>query len=301
MVYGINAAAGGTFPTTTSKIRLRVLGLRDSTLPLESGNYFRFGLLHCGCPLLEGPTSFLVYADGNGSQPALLAPNSTMRLDGYFLELLTGSANADPTRWLVEVAENYQGKPIESDWKVAAASVQLGFGSLAQYFPDLSYPMPTERNLIVKFDLRYSWPWILIFVVAYAVPSAGWLLYCAAGLARFQNIPLYVLAISFALTSCLEGVGTVGFSTQNSWRNAIDGFLYCIPDFVLFSGLWFAERHILYVISAYSILSIAATVSSWFALSFLVPQGNLKDWFAYRLWSGFRLSDQNGCTRDHPI
>ena len=268
--YGTMAATRGALTSWrgSSLVRFRVFGLRDQALPVDLGNPYVFGLLQDGCPFVDASQNRTFDAIGNGSQPAIIKLNEpTPFVNGYSLMILSGPSTADPVKWAVEIAHNSNAGHSETagnEWSIVAASFQQGTGSSASFLPNVSYSVPVNRGDRIQIDLRRSWPWVLIYITAYAVPATGWLLYCIAGLLECQDIAKIILACAFAISAGLEGAGAVGFHLVGAWREAVDGLLYLIPDAILFLGLCFAERHMLYILEIFGLISIAGTVLRFF-------------------------------------
>ncbi len=267
IICSLDASAGGVFTSQSGNIRFRPLGLRDADMPLANCNTYKFGLLQAGCPLEAHhlPGILTVQVEGNGTHPAVLALPEWISADGYYLEMLSGPIAADPVRWVVETmiyhneTQNTKNNQ-EVAWLTVGASVQRGQGTTAQFYSDLSFPVPLQRGQKVRFNLRPSWMWMLVYVVSYAVSAAGWLFYCLAGITQHQHLSSMVLTTTFAAIAALESASAVGNSLNGAWREALDSWLYCIPEAVLFIGLHFMEKYALYTLKIYGLLGILSMV-----------------------------------------
>jgi hypothetical protein len=68
---------------------------------------------------------------------------------------------------------------------------------------------------------------------------------------------------TFAINAAAEGAAAIGYHALGAWawRDAAGAWMYCVPDAVLSSCLFGAERCALHTLLAYGLLKIASQVS----------------------------------------
>jgi hypothetical protein len=247
-------AASGNFHPQPRAVRFTVLGLRDPVLPLEAVNDFSFGLLDNLCPV---PMT----AAGRTNVSSVASSHDEVSANGYFLNIISGPLEQDPVRWKVEILNNIQdGNETKSGWHIIGASVARGAGAFATFFPDLPFAVPTHRDKRISIVCLPQWPWVIMEVVTYYVASIGWLLFILAGFRQHQRAAVWVLSGTYLVLAILEGAGAVGSELMGEWRQAIEGWMYCVPDALIGVCIRWGERHVLFALKAYGLLKVLEMV-----------------------------------------
>jgi hypothetical protein len=245
--------------------RLRVLGLRDQTLPLHRCNNLTFGFLRDGCPehtragsLVRGDEecSFLLY-------PVPLGAN------GYYLNVSDGPAAADPLMWAVEVSgaapdafdrrRSAGGGP--GQWQMIGASAWHGPYPVGELFPNIEYLMPSRRGEEIFVDGRPSWPWLVAEVCIHAVIAAGWLAYAAFGWFQREWAAVGSMAGMFAALAVLHITAGAGACQASDWRSAAGWWMEAVPEVLLAACIVLSQWRVIKALILSGALKIVAMVN----------------------------------------
>ena len=258
MAYSITAqlAGGSYFWPRPRAIRFTVLELRDPLAPLIYVNQFVFGLLHDNCASMM-PTSF------HNNVSTKIDLKEAVLANGYYLKVVAGPPQYDPVRWKVESTDNpvESSESLEVEWRMIGASMWRGAGAIITFYPNIAFDTPRQRGEQVNFDRSPAWPWILAEVVTYYVYAVGWVFFILAGFSLHQRVAVRVMFGTYMVVSLLEVVGAVGSEMMGLRRQAIEEWMYCIPDALLGLSILRSERHIVLALKAYGTVKIIAIVS----------------------------------------
>ena len=249
-VSAMQLAPSGIYQPLPQVVRFTILGLRDPNIPITSVNPTYFGLLKDGCPM--SPTA----NNSNGS--ALVRFAKPTSANGYFLQTPTGAVTADPVRWKIEAFEN-EISAVDA-WNVIGASVWQGQGDTANFYPNLRFDFPTQRNIRVDFDSRPSWPWFLSDVMTTFCTAFGWFMFSVSRLSSKNRGGVMVLCFMFLANGLLQASGAIGFSLLGFWRQSVEGWINAAPDVVFAACIWWDERHIVKTLLIYGFLKILPPV-----------------------------------------
>jgi hypothetical protein len=256
MAYFVTAqlVASGNFHPQPRALRFTVLGLRNPSLPVEAVNDFSFGLLNSLCPV---PMT----AASRTNVSSVVRFQNAVSANGYFLNIESGPLEKDPVRWKVEVSDGVEAKnETKRDWHMIGASVRRGAGVFTAYFPDLAFEVPPHRGKRITIVCSPAWPWVITEVVTYYVSSIGWLIFILAGFSQHQRAAVWVLSGTYLTVAVLEGAGAVGSQLMGEWRQAVEGWMYCVPDALIGVFIRWGERHVLFALKAYGLLKVLEMV-----------------------------------------
>jgi hypothetical protein len=233
--------------------RFRVLGLRDSNLPLLAGNNVTFGLLKNGCPIRS---SHHTTASGRNN----LSVNNSTHFDGYFMEITDGTAAADPVRWVLEIqstSSNLEGT--SGQWTAVGPSTWK-----ANSFQSEVYPTPVPRRERLYIDLRPSWTWLLAEVGVRAISACGWLFYCFAGILRWDQAAVVSVSGLYAIDAVILCFSAACLWEEGHWWSADVAaehwLMEAVIDIVLAVVFCSFQQLMVVVLICCSVLKIAAKV-----------------------------------------
>ena len=261
-VLGWQLAGDSAFgPPAVRMARLRVLGLRDPTLPLGAANNVTFGLLRSGCPASNAQR----LACGGPQVQAVSLPADSA-VNGYFLEVPDGPVQADPVRWIVEVSSaEPSSSSIQSegyDWRAVGASGWYGPYPTSELFPQLGYPMPTQRGLRVVMDCQPSWTWAAAEATPLAILTAGFLLFAISGYLRWERTAEASISALFALNAILHIIAGAGAWAAGDWRSSVPWWMEALPEVLLTASIVFFQRRIVDTMTLFGVLKIVGKVCS---------------------------------------
>ncbi len=230
-----------------------ILGLRDPLLQPSMGSSVIFGLMHNGCPIEP------VANTSNGSAMISLSQRSVSP-NGYFLQIASwGLAANDTVQWRVDLQSE------EGDmWRTVGASVWRGYGTLAKFFPRLAYPVPESssavENVLIRVDMRPSWPWILTEVGTYAVAGLGWGICCLSGMTGRQRAARPAVSILFGVNSLLQAAAAAGYGSAGDWRASVEGWMNGAAAIVMSVALLVDEQLIVPAFFIFGIICLLTLV-----------------------------------------
>ena len=248
--YMIQLVSAGFYQPWPYSVRFSTVGLRDPGISILSASPIVFGLLKDGCPISPQSQS------SNGTATVVSA--SAIEANGYYFQVLNGSILADPVQWKVEI----KGEGNMDMWKIVGASVWLGQGYSATYYPNLPFPTPMQRKMQINFDARPSWPWFLSETVTSLCTGIGWFIYSVSRFSGMQQAGTSIVCLIFLFNCLLEASAAIGYglSGPGYWRQTVQLWLFAVPDGVFAVSVWLNERHVVRVMIVYGFLKILPLV-----------------------------------------